>query len=109
MRFDRIEYFKNLALTKFTKTIEETQKQIDASKQKRSEIKLYGKFFVQFVQSLPEKEKIELLTDPDAMLPMPGSVEKQLLSLLFTPHRVNLLCDMEVWDSPSQYYPHYFE
>lgn len=102
MRLERIKYFatKMQKHEDYSKTAEE----IGNQKYYQNQIIVLGRFYGKFLESLNNEEFDELVSDKEAMMPMPESVEKQVESLAFEQFNLQLLTPKwDIYDAPSNY------
>ena len=105
MTLDRYDYFVNKAKNDFPDMIKETQSKLDLSKSKGEDLYLLNWFWGLFMSKVAEKwnNSSILLCDDESMMPMPESVSKQFLNMLFKIKNINLLYDLGIYDGLYDY------
>lgn len=103
MTIERINFFVGDIRQNFGDKIKETQKRLNRSKNKKSDFNILADFWNDITLSIIDTSFLltkgnyyELFSDCKSKLPMPESVEKQVLIQLFDIKNLNPLTDLEV-------------
>ena len=89
----------------YKELISKTEKDLDMSTSKGEDWYILNSFWGEFMPPAIGGYPSELFFDDEAMMPMPESVHKQFVNMLFANHikNIDVLYDVSVWDGFEDY------
>ena len=98
MTLERYEFYTKRIKKDFAKEYKQAKLDLKTSKSKRKDYRILFNFFENLCENCDIDVYAEMLTDCNAMMPMPQSVSKQIATMLFKPKYLNPLMDMDIWE-----------
>lgn len=100
MQISKYEALVKEAKANMPDLLKKTQKKLDSSKSKAEDYYILSCFWSQFwpkaQETFPDELYLEMITDHNSMMPMPESVCKQLVNMLFDIKHIDLLYDLPI-------------
>lgn len=105
MTQDKYEYYINKTKEDFPSIISKTQKELDNSKSKSEDLYILNIFWDKFSEKAINKwdDSSTLFLDDKALQPMPESVSKQFVNMLFKVNNLDVLTDLDIYEGFEDY------
>lgn len=108
MNAETYTYYVNKTKKDFKDLLDKTQNQLSKSKSKGEDFYILNIFWDKFCKKAVQKwtDTSTLFLDSGAMNPMPESVSKQFVTMLFDIKNINLLTDVDIYEGleSAEYY-----
>ena len=107
MKLENYERYIKMAKDQYPELVDRTQKDLNESHSKAEDLYIlnwfWGEFMSKAIDDHWDNWNFELFTDDKAMMPMPESVAKQFVNMLFDIKNLDVLYDMDIYDGFNDY------